>query len=81
MNNFFEGLKNQIKGNGEPQSAFENVDSQSPSVILKSNTVTRFKIICGLRNNLQNHRRLPECRKRHFEEGYWKDFHNEKVFS
>jgi hypothetical protein len=35
------------KGNGEPQKALENADSQSPSVIMKSHTVTRFKIISG----------------------------------
>ena len=37
---------------------------------------TRFKIISGLRNSLQNHRRVPVCRNKQFEEGYWKDFHN-----
>ncbi len=40
------------------------------------NTVTRFKITSGLRNNLKNHRRLPEYGNKQFEEGYWKDFHN-----
>jgi hypothetical protein len=44
--------------------------------VMKSNTVTLFTIISGLRNILQNHRRVPECRKKQFEEGYWKDFHN-----
>ncbi len=47
-----------------------------PPDILKSNTVTRFKTISGLLNNLQNHRRLPVCRNKHFKEGYWKGFHN-----
>jgi hypothetical protein len=42
--------------------------------LMKSNTVTRFKIIFGLRNSLQNYKRFPVCRKKHFEEGYWKDF-------
>jgi hypothetical protein len=44
--------------------------------VIKSNTVTRFKIISGLQNSLQNHRRVPVCRNRQFEEVYWKDFHN-----
>jgi hypothetical protein len=59
---------------GEPQSGFENADSQSPPVILKSKTLTRFKINSDSRNNLQNHRWLPVCRNKQFEEGYWKDF-------
>jgi len=42
-------------------------------VILKSNTVTFFKIVSGLQNNLQNYRRPPECRNKYFEEGYGKD--------
>ncbi len=42
-------------------SAFDNADSNHPPV-MKSNTVTRFKIISGLRNSLQNHRRVPVCR-------------------
>jgi hypothetical protein len=40
-----------------------------------------FTIISGLRNNLQNHRRLPECRNKHFEEGFSKDLQNQSVFS
>ncbi len=39
----------------------------SPPDILKSNTVTCFKIISGLLNNLQNHRQLPVCRNKQFE--------------
>ncbi len=46
-----------------------------PPDILKSNTVTHFKIISGLRNNVQYQRRLPVCRNQQFEEGYWNDFH------
>jgi len=42
--------------------------------LMKSNTVTRLKIISGLRNNVQYQRRLPVCRNQQFEEGYWKDF-------
>jgi hypothetical protein len=53
-----------------------------PPVILKSNIVTRFKIfefstiISGSRNNLQIHRRLPECRIKHLEEDLNKDLQN-----
>jgi hypothetical protein len=36
--------------------------------VIKSNTVTHFKIISGLQNSLQNHRRVPVCRNRQFEE-------------
>ncbi len=46
-----------------------------PSV-KKSNTITRFKIISGLRNSLKSNRWVPVCRNKQFEEGYWKDFHN-----
>jgi hypothetical protein len=52
-------------------------------VILKSNTKTRFRFffksfttISSLRNNLQNHRRLPECRNKKFGEGFSKDLQN-----
>ncbi len=34
---------------------------------MKSNTVTRFKIISGLRNSSQNHRRVPVCWNKQFE--------------
>jgi hypothetical protein len=53
------------------------------SVILKSSTKTRFRFffksfttISSLRNNLQNHRRLPECRNKEFGEGFGKDLQN-----
>jgi hypothetical protein len=51
-------------------------------VISKRNTETRFEtfefftIISGLWSNFQNHRRLPECRNKHFEEGFSKDLQN-----
>ncbi len=53
-------------------------------VILKSDTETHplqnflefFTIISDLRNNLQNHRRLRECRNKQFEEGFSKHFQN-----
>jgi hypothetical protein len=44
----------------------------------KSIDVTNFEIfkfyiiISGLWNNLQNHRWLPECHNKHFEEGFGK---------
>jgi hypothetical protein len=44
--------------------------------LMKSNTVTRFKTISCLRNSLQNHKRVPVCRNKQFEEGYWTDFYN-----
>ncbi len=43
-----------------------NGGSVAVDSVMKSNTVTHFKIISGLRNSLQ---------KKQFEEGYWKDFH------
>jgi hypothetical protein len=55
-------------------------------VILKSNTKPAskifefFTIICGLWNNLQNQRRLPECRNKHFEEVLSKDLKILSVF-
>jgi hypothetical protein len=44
--------------------------------VMKSNTVKSFKISSGVRNSLQNRRRVPVCRNKEFEDGYWKDFHN-----
>ncbi len=44
--------------------------------VRKSNAVTHFKIISGLRNTVQNHRRVPVCRNKQVEEGYWKVFLN-----
>jgi hypothetical protein len=41
--------------------------------VMKSNTVTRSKIISGLRYSLQNHRWVPVCHNKQFEEGCWKD--------
>jgi hypothetical protein len=35
--------------------------------VIKSNTVTRFKIISGLRNSLQNYKRVPVCRDKQFQ--------------
>jgi hypothetical protein len=32
--------------------------------------------MAGLRNNLQNHRRFPECRNKHFVEGFSNDLQN-----
>jgi hypothetical protein len=40
-------------------SSFEKPPVNHPPV-MKSNTVTRFKIISGLRNKLQNHKWLPK---------------------
>jgi hypothetical protein len=51
---------------GASKRMLKKPTAHHPPVILKSNTVTRFKIISGLRKNLQNHRRLPECCKMHF---------------
>ncbi len=66
-----------LKENGKPQfSIIKSWQPIIPTVILKSNAITSLKILSGLRNNLQNHRWLPECRNKHFEEGYWKDFNN-----
>ncbi len=62
-----------MAGNLEKSPNGESVVMDSA---MESNTVTRFKIISGLRNRLQNHRRVPVCRNKQFEEGYWKDFHN-----
>jgi hypothetical protein len=42
--------------------------------VMKSNTVTRFKIISSLRNSLKNHKRVPATSNKQFEESYWKDF-------
>jgi hypothetical protein len=39
---------------------------------MNSNTVTRFKVISGLRNSLL-YRIIGGLKN---EEGYWKDFHN-----
>jgi hypothetical protein len=52
------------------------MESVAVDSVMKNNTVTRFKIISGLQNSLKNHRRVPVCRKKQSEEGYWKDFHN-----
>ena len=60
-----------LAGNLEKLSNGGSVAMES---VMKSNTVTRFKIISGLRNSLQNYKRGPVCRKMQFEEGYWKDF-------
>ncbi len=38
-------------------------------LFMKSNTVTRFKIISGFQNRLQNHRRVPVCRNKQFKRG------------
>jgi hypothetical protein len=35
-----------------------------------------FTIISSLRNNLLDHRRLPECSNKPFEEGFGKDVQN-----
>jgi hypothetical protein len=61
-----------LAGNLEKLS---NGGSVAMDSVMKSNTVTRFKIISGLGNNLQNHRRVPVCPNKQFEEGSWKDFH------
>jgi hypothetical protein len=53
-----------------------NGGSVAMDSVMKSNTVTRCKIISGLQNRLQNHRRVSVCRNKQFEEGYLKDFHN-----
>ncbi len=71
----------QLKGHCEPQFIlWKKLTVNSPPDILKSNTITRFKIISSLRNNLQIHRQLPEFRNKHFEVGYWKDFTINKCF-
>jgi hypothetical protein len=65
------------KENGKPQfSIRKSRQPIIPTVILKRNAITCLKILSGLRSNLQNHRLLTEYRKKHFEEGYWKDFNN-----
>jgi hypothetical protein len=61
-----------LAGNLEKLS---NGGSVAMDSVMKSNIVTRLKIISGLRKNLQNHRRVPVCPNKQFEEGYWKDFH------
>jgi hypothetical protein len=53
-----------------------NGGSVAMESVMKSNTVTRFKIIFGSQNSLQNHWRFSVCCNKQFEEGYWKDFHN-----
>ncbi len=60
---------------GSLSSAFEIATINHPP-LMKSNTVTRFKIISGLRNSVQNHKRVPVYRNKQCEEGYWKDFYN-----
>ncbi len=54
--------------------------ADSPPDILKSNTETCFKIISGLWNNLQNHRRLPVCRNKQFERVTGRLFKTSKCF-
>jgi hypothetical protein len=61
--NFVEGLKNQI-------STF-CICADGFKIFLRLNCQVKAPACF-----LQNHRRLPECRNKHFEEGYWKDFHN-----
>jgi hypothetical protein len=39
------------------------------SMVIKSNTVTRYKITSGLQNRLHNHRRVPVCRNKQFKRG------------
>jgi hypothetical protein len=56
------------------------------TLITNSGDFTGSRISNTVRNTLQNHlrrteqftdhRRLPECRNKHFEEVYWKDFNN-----
>jgi hypothetical protein len=66
------------KGFGNLNEAFEKADRQSSACDFE----TRFKIfefftiISGLRNNVQNPRRLPVCRNKHFEGGFSKDLQN-----
>ncbi len=49
-----------LKENGEPRfNIRKSRQPIIPTVILKSNAITGLKILSGLRNNLQNHRRLP----------------------
>jgi hypothetical protein len=38
---------------------------------MKSNTITFFKFISSLRNSSQNHRQVPACRNKQFEEDYY----------
>jgi hypothetical protein len=48
--------------------------ANSTPEILKSNTISHFKIISGLQNNLQKHRQLPVSRNKQFEEGLLEGF-------
>jgi hypothetical protein len=55
---------------GTLDSAFEKANSQLSAF---------FRVFYHhllLLNSLQNHRRLPECRNKHFEEGFNKDLQN-----
>jgi hypothetical protein len=54
-------------GQAKVGSDFEKLTVNHPPVMI-SNTITRFKIIFGLR--------LPVRRKKLLLEGYWKDLHN-----
>jgi hypothetical protein len=45
-------------------------------LLSKAYTLTCFKIISGLQNRLQNHRRVPVCRNKQFETVYLKGFNN-----
>jgi hypothetical protein len=47
----------------------EGIVNNSLPDVLKSNTVTRFKIIFSLRNNLQNHRRIVRIFSSRAEKG------------
>ncbi len=70
MNNFLKVLKIKSKGMGNLNQTLKMPTGSHRLWLWKViPSATRFKIICGFRNNLQNHRRLPVCRKKHFEEG------------
>jgi hypothetical protein len=40
-----------------------------------------FRITAGFQSKFRNNRRVSECRNKLFEESYWKDLKNQKVFS
>jgi hypothetical protein len=64
-------LRLSLAGNQEKHlcpSMGSNRGSVAMDSVMKSNTVTRFKIISGLRNSFQNHRQVPVCRNKQFEE-------------
>ncbi len=70
LSSFDNNTGSASKRMGNINSALKKPTANHPTVILKSYTVTFFKIVSGLQNNLQNHRRPPECLNKYFEEGY-----------